>query len=167
MRVYVPLTVARLRAAYDAAGITPLHGLVFGVTDGLRRDYPDADDEELEYLAMSDAARASLRLLGAEDGADWLRVVAAADVDDARGEPDLDRAAARVSGEIPWRRVASVHVDGADAADVVRAAADAVDAADLGDLDAEFTVGAAEDIDLAWYLPNEVRFLLEDLGQDS
>jgi hypothetical protein len=167
MRVYVPLTIARLRAANSRPGVLAPSGLVFAVTDELRAEYPGADDEELEYLAMSDAARASLRLLAGESEPDWLRVVAAADVDNARSEPDLDRAIARVSEEIPWKRIASVHVDGADAAPLVRAAADVIDAADLGDLDAEFTVGNAEDIDLAWWSPNEVRFLLEDLDQQD
>ncbi len=64
---------------------------------------------------------------------------------------------------MPWKQVASVHLDGAEAADVVRAAAAMVDRADLGDDDAEFAVGSAEDIALAWYAPGEVAYLLEDL----
>jgi len=33
----------------------------------------------------------------------------------------------------------------------------------LGDDDAEFTLGSAEDFDLAWYAPGEIRYLLEEL----
>ncbi|MTD12982.1 hypothetical protein GIS00_03355 [Nakamurella sp. YIM 132087] len=164
MRVYLPLTVSRLRAAVPTAQFGAAGEVVFAVTDGLRAEYPGADDDELEYLAMADAARASLRLLAAEDGPDWLRVVLAADVEGLTPASDLDRAAARLGGTIPWKRVASVHIDGADAAAVVQEAAGAVDAADLGDIDAEYAVGSAEDLDLAWYGPGEVRFLLEDLS---
>ena len=179
MRVYVPLTLPRLRSAATERQLRPIGGIVFGVTEDLRREYPDADDEELEYLAMTDAARASLRLLAGEndktgagsaataDGASaadaWLRVVVAADVVDARSASDRERSAAIVSAPIAWPSVASVHVDGADSATVVRAAAQAVDAADLGDVDAEFAVGSAEDVDLAWYAVQEIDFLLADL----
>jgi hypothetical protein len=38
---------------------------------------------------------------------------------------------------------------------------EAVDAADLGDEDSEFTVGDAQDHDLAWYATQELPFLLE------
>jgi len=57
--------------------------------------------------------------------------------------------------------VAAVYVDLAEAEGAVRAAAAVVDAADLGDPDAEFTVGEAEDHELAWYAPQEISFLLD------
>jgi hypothetical protein len=41
-----------------------------------------------------------------------------------------------------------------------------VDAADLGDPDAAVTVGDAEDIDLAWYAPGEIDYLLSELGAE-
>lgn len=142
-------------------------GVAFAVTDSLRGEYPGWSEEELEYLAMLDASRASLRLLGAA-GPDepQLRVVVAADVDDAlvTPRPEADRAVVTVSGgPVPWRRVASVHLDGADATGAVRAAAEVIDAADLGDDDAEFALGSAEDFDLAWYAPGEIRYLLDEL----
>jgi len=49
----------------------------------------------------------------------------------------------------------------AEAEGAVRAAAEVVDAADLGDPDAEFTLGAAEDHEMAWYATQEIAFLLE------
>jgi hypothetical protein len=108
-----------------------------------------------------------LRLLSvAEPGEPPLRVVIAADVDDAHvtPRPELDRAVVTVGGgPVPWRRVASVHLDGAEAAAAVRAAALVIDAADLGDDDAEFTLGSAEDFDLAWYAPGEIGYLLAEL----
>ena len=164
MRVYVPLTLERLRSFLRTGALRPAGGVVFGVTPGLRADYPAADEEELEYLAMADAARTSLGLLvaGGGDGG-WLRVVVAADVDDPVPEPDRDRALAVVTAPISWNRVASVHLDGAETADVIQRAALALDAADLGDPDAELTVGDAEDVELNWYAPGEVSFLLADL----
>jgi hypothetical protein len=57
--------------------------------------------------------------------------------------------------------VAAIHVDSPEAADAVSAAAAVIDAADLGDMDAEFTLGDAEDHELAWYAPQELPFLLE------
>ena len=45
--------------------------------------------------------------------------------------------------------------------DVDGAAAAVIDQADLGDGDAEFTLGEAEDHELAWYAPEELPFLLE------
>ena len=42
-----------------------LSGVAFAVTEPLRLEYPDWSEEDLEYLAMQDASRASLRLLAA------------------------------------------------------------------------------------------------------
>ena len=164
MRVYLPSTVASLRAALQDGVVTAPGGYAFAVTDAFRSEYPGSDEEELEYLALGDAARASLRLLAADPDGDPLRVVVAADVVGAVAAPELDRSVVRLAGPVAWKDVASVHLDGAETGDVVRAAAEAVDAADLGDLDAEFAVGEAGDIDLAWYAPSEIRFLLEDLA---
>ncbi|GGL85892.1 DUF6912 family protein [Nakamurella endophytica] len=163
-RVYVPLTVSGLRAAFGDGVLRPRNGVVFAVTPDLAGEYDHADDEELEYLAMVDAARASLRLLaGAAEDEPTLRVVVAADADSVVPAPHLERSAAHLDGPVPWRKVAAVHVDGADAASVVADAVRAVDAADLGDEDAELVVGQAEDIDLAWYAPSEIEVLLEDV----
>jgi hypothetical protein len=168
VRVYVPTTLRGLAAAVRDQEVSPLRGTAFAVTGELTRSSPEADTEELEYLAMIDAARASLRLIGAQsEDTPSLRVVVAADVDgEVRERNDLDRAVVTLSAPIPWRAVAAVHLDGADAADAVAAAVAAVDAADLGDLDAEFVVGSAEDFELAWYAPGEIVYLLGELGLD-
>ncbi len=183
MRVYVPTTVAGLRAAIAAGAVTAVGGVAFAVTPSLRAEYEGADDEEFEYLAMHDAAVASLRLIAADGagsgpaGGDTgalgtsefgapgaLRVVIAADVDSAEQRPDLDRAAVVLKTAMPWSAVAAVHLDSADAGPAVRAAAAVVDAADLGDPDAEFVLGTAEDIELCWFHPSEVSFLIAELG---
>ena len=48
-------------------------GVGFAVTGPLRLEYPDWSEEELEYLAMQDAPRASLRLLAAAEDEPSLR----------------------------------------------------------------------------------------------
>ena len=165
MRIYVPATVAGLRRLLDSGQLQPVSGTAFALTPRLREAYAAGDDEELEYVAMSEAARASLRLLSIELAEDPetppRRAVVSADVDDVTLRPDLDDAVVRVAGPIPVARLAAVHLDLVEAADAVRAAVTAVDAADLGDPDAEFTLGEAEGHELAWYGVQELPFVLE------
>lgn len=165
MRVYVPATISMLRRMVADGELRAVAGTAFAVTPALRESYASGDTEELEYAAMADAARASLRLLATEDGPDGgepaRRVVVCADVDGVRLRPDLDDGAVTLPGPVPGSAVAAVYVDLPEAADAVRAAAAVVDAADLGDPDAEFTLGDADDHELAWYAPQEVPFLLE------
>ncbi|QYN34819.1 hypothetical protein K1T35_41720 [Pseudonocardia sp. DSM 110487] len=165
MRVYVPATWPMLRTLVKTGVLDPIGGTAFALTPALREAYTSGDDEELEYAAMSHAARASLRLLSiefglGEDATPARRVVVSADVD-VTLRPDLDDGAVRISGAVPFEAIAAVHVDTEEAEYAVREASGAVDAADLGDLDAEFLVGEAEDHDLAWYDPSEVAFLVE------
>ncbi|MGH3963088.1 MAG: DUF6912 family protein [Pseudonocardiaceae bacterium] len=165
MRVYIPATLTMLRALVDSGELVPISGTAFALTPMLRESYAAGDTEELEYAAMNEAARASLRLLAAElDGDSGVlprRVVVAADVDGVRLRPDLDDAVVTIAGPVPSLAVAAVHVDVAEAEDAVRSAAAVMDAADLGDPDAEFTLGEAEDHEMAWYATQEVPFLLE------
>jgi len=164
MRVYIPATLATLGTLVESGELVPVAGTAFAVTPAFRESYAAGDTEELEYAAMTEAARASLRLLATElDDSTVLprRVVVAADVERVRLRPDLDDAAVTVAGPVPLSAVAAVHVDLAEAEDAVRAAAAVVDAADLGDVDAEFALGDAEDHEMAWYATQEIPFLLE------
>ncbi|MFC5290989.1 DUF6912 family protein [Actinokineospora guangxiensis] len=165
MRVYIPATVAMLKALSTDGELAAIGGTAFALTPALRESYATGGDEELEYAAMLDAARASLRLLNAElekdPDAPVRRAVVSADVDGAELRPDLDYAVVKLAGPVPVKVVAAVHLDTPEAEDAVRAAAAVVDAADLGDPDAEFTLGDAEDHELAWYAPQELPFLLE------
>jgi hypothetical protein len=166
VRVYLPATLAGVRRALADGTVPVRSGYGFAVTEPLRLEYPDWSEDDLEYLAMQDASRASLRLLAAaDDGDPALRVVIAADVVDSAvtPRPELDRAVISVSDAVHWPAVAAVHVDGADAEPAVREAAAVIDAADLGDDDAEFALDSAEDFDLAWYAPGEIRYLFEEL----
>jgi hypothetical protein len=154
-----------LKALSTDGELAAVGGTAFALTPALRESYASGGDEELEYAAMLDAARASLRLLNTElekdPDAPVRRAVVSADVDGAELRPDLDYAVVKLAGPVPLKIVAAVHLDTPEAEDAVRAAAAVVDAADLGDPDAEFTMGDAEDHELAWYAPQELPFLLE------
>lgn len=168
MRVYLPATTNVLRTLVDEGRLTgPL--TAFAVTPGLRGFYAlsdaGADEEELEYAALLAAARASLRLVDVDPTAARRRVVLAADVPDSAvtevGDPDADRGAVRITGDVALADVASAHVDGAEAEDDVRAAVGVVLEADLGSEDAQFVVDQAEGHELAWYATQEIGTLLE------
>ena len=161
MRVYIPATVSMLRTFVDSGELTPIGGTAFALTPALRESYAAGDTEELEYAAMLDAARASLRLLAGDDKTEPRRAVIAVDMDDVTLRPDLDYSVVKVVGAATLKDVAAVHLDTSEAEEDVRAAAEVVDAADMGDPDAEFTLGSAEDHELAWYAPQELPFVLE------
>jgi uncharacterized protein DUF6912 len=158
MRVYVPLTMTALRAAFSD-GEVPC-AVAYAVTPGLREWYAEGDQEELEYVALTAAARDSLRMLAENPAAPRRRVVLAADVDGAQPRDVEERGTVTLTGPIPWRNVAAGHVDDPDAADDVAAAAQAVGAADGGDEDAAFTVDSAEAHELQWYATQELPGLL-------
>ncbi|MFD8499485.1 DUF6912 family protein [Amycolatopsis sp. NPDC059657] len=164
MRVYLPATIDMLRDLNTSGEFRARSGTGFALTPALRESYASGSDEELEYAALLDAARASLRLISAAEKPEDLpprRVVISADVEDATLRPDLDYAVVRLNGPIPLSQVAAIHVDASEAEPAVLDAARAIDAADLGDPDAEFILGEAEDHELAWYAAQELPFLLE------
>ena len=168
MRVYLPSTLSGLRTLLDTGGLgePPLPG--YAVTGALREWYAEGDEEELEYAALSLAARASIRLLDRglllEPGLAARRVVVVAEVAAVEPAPDVDRAAVRVLEAVPMRLVQAVHVDDPDAESDVRAAAEALTAADLGSDDAAFAVEQAEGHELQWYATQEIGPLLELAG---
>lgn len=184
LRVYVPATIAMLRELVEQREIRAINDTAFAVTPTLREAYASGDDEELAEVAMNEAARAVLRLLaqdleGAQPPADregdeasaadtgdspgpvYRRAVIAADLAGTTLRPDLDDAVVRLAGPVPYKRIAAVHVDLAEAEPQVAKAVDIIDAADLGDTDAEFVLGDAEDHQLAWYGAQELPFLLD------
>ena len=158
MRVYVPATNRMLRQLVDTGELGPPPLTAFAVTPGLREWYTDGDIDELEYAALLEAARGSLRLLDEDPTASRRRAVVAVDVPDAAVEerPDLDRAVVRIAEPVPLGLVAAVHFDGPQAEPAVRAAANAVLEADLGSEDAQFVVDQAEGHELDWYATQEI-----------
>jgi len=165
MRIYLPATVSVLREL-RATGLLAAPRTAFAVGPVLREAYADADADELEYAAFTDAARGSLRLLDADLVTPRRRVVVSADVPDSAvvDLSHLDRAAVRVDAPVTLAHVASVHVDDPAAEADVRAAATATLSAELGDSDAQFAVDSAEGHELAWYAVQELGPLLELWG---
>jgi len=163
MRFYLPATLAmsqEMVAAPDGS-FGAVGGTGFALTPALREAYVSGDDEELEEVALREAARASLRLLGADESDLPLRrVVVVADAE-ATVRPDLDDAVVKVAGPVAQADIVAVHVDGADAEKAVMAAVALIDAADLGDEEGELAIGDVEDHDLGWYATQELPFLLE------
>ncbi|MGI8677360.1 MAG: DUF6912 family protein [Jatrophihabitans sp.] len=164
MRVYVPATTTMLRDLLDAGVLGPAPLTAFAVTAGLREWYVDDGAEELEYAALSEAARGSLRLVDADPAAARRRVVVAVDVADAgvTVRDDLDRGVVQLASPVPLATIASVHVDDADAAPTIAAAAEAIIAADLGDTGSQERVDDAEGFDLSWYANQEIGLIVED-----
>jgi Family of unknown function (DUF6912) len=163
MRIYLPATLPGLAGLLREAEIGPAPLRAFAVTPALREWYASGDLEELEYVAMTHAARASLRLLVAEPHAPRRRVVLAAEIPDEQvgttatgfDEPTL----VEVLAPVPLDRVVSGHIDDEVAmADVAKAVA-ALPAADSGDDDARFVVDGAEGHDLLWYASQELPHL--------
>lgn len=162
MRVYLPTTSTGLRTLLDTGSVGAAPFTAFAVTPGLREWYVDDDIDELEYAAMTEAARASLRLLDGDAHALRRRVVIALDTADGAVETrdDLDRGVVRVSEPVALSQLASFHVDDADAEPAVAAAAAAITAADLGEQSAQDIVDDAEGYELSWYAAQELETLV-------
>ena len=163
MRVYLPATTAALRELVDSGSLGPAPLTGFAVTPALREWYVDDDLESLEYAAMQEAARGSLRLIDADERAARRRVVLAVDVPDGEVtvRDDLDRGVVQLAAPVPMRAVASAHVDDEPAEPTIAAAADAIIAADLGDPESQDLVDDAEGFELSWYANQEIAVLLE------
>jgi hypothetical protein len=163
MRVYLPMTLAELGSALVAGQVGPAPVAGFAVTPALREWYASGDLEELEYVAMVQAARASLRMLHADMKAPRRRVVLAAELPEqvimTINGPDKP-GKVRVTLPVMLSDVVSGHVDADDAAQDIDAAAAALPAADAGDSDAKFVVDSAEGHELLWYATQELIYLI-------
>jgi hypothetical protein len=164
MRVYLPATLPGLAGLLRKAEIGPAPLRAFAVTPSLREWYASGDLEELEYVAMTHAARASLRLLVADPHAPRRRVVLAADISGEQvgtsagfSEPTL----VEILAPVPLARVVSGHVDDLLAVADIEKAVAALPAADAGDEDARFVVDGAEGHELLWYASQELPFLAD------
>ena len=181
VRIYLPTTLgmlsARLPALTVAGGtvdprtaVADAGAVVYAVTPALREWYREGDTEELEYVALTRAARASLQLLAKELATAQgtlvegrvRRAVLAADVPEtgARAASDLDVAAARLAVPLPFSALAALHVDESAVEGEVIQAATALAAALDGDEDARFVVDGLDDHELLWYAVQEIDFVL-------
>ncbi|HUB21140.1 MAG TPA: hypothetical protein VMA97_01895 [Streptosporangiaceae bacterium] len=162
MRVFLPSTLPALAQALQAGQVGSGPG--FAVTPALREAYASGDADELEYAALTEAARASLRLLADDPAAPPRRVVLAAEIPAEHVKPDpRDGEPARVAiaSAIKIKDLASAHVDAPEAGADVRSAVQALAAADTGDEDARFTVDGAEGHELGWYATQELAYLTQ------
>jgi hypothetical protein len=161
-RVYLPTTLGGLATAQLDGVLTPPMA-AHAVTAAVREWYIEGDLEELEYVAFTEAAEASLRMLAAAPEVARRRVVIAVDVPDvavsATQHPRF-RSAVLVSAQVSVSAVASVHVDEDVAEPVVQQAIAALPAADEGDDDARFTLDEAEATELLWYDVSEIGDLI-------
>jgi hypothetical protein len=169
MRVFLPSTLPDLARTLEAGEIGPAPLTAYTVTPVLREWYASGDQEELEYTAMVEAARVSLRLLSLDPQAPSRRVVLAVEAPEALLTRDpgdgLDagpgeRATVRVTAPLPTSKIVAGHIDDAEAETDVRAARLALPAADAGDEDAQFVVDGAEGHELMWYATQELEYLL-------
>lgn len=162
-RVFVPMSTTSLTAAV-ADGVLPV-GTGFAVTGALREWYAQADTEELEYVALTEAAQASLRLVDADPSARPRRVVLAVDVPEqqvtAAGTDDDERAVVRLGQDVPLSRWRAALVDAVRAEPAVAAAAQAVVAADLGSTEALTTVEDTLGHELMWFGVQEIAAWLQ------
>src|SRR5690242_3731762 len=137
VRIYLPTSLTGLAAFLGEGGVGPAPVRARAVTAWLREAWPEADEEEWEYAALSAAADDSAALLTGEDPP--RRVVLAADVE-AATESD-DSTIVEVLSAFPMRLVKAVH---ADTADLERGASYDPEAAG----------------DLAWFAVQEIPDLL-------
>jgi hypothetical protein len=159
MRVYLPCTLPALAEVLSVGAISNVPVPGYAVTPALREWYSSGDMEELEYVALTHAARASLRLLAQDPAARRLRVVLAAEVPEASvlaANGFDDPALVQVTARVPVRDIKSGHVDDHGAEAEVAAAVAALPAADAGDEDARFVVEGAEGFELLWYATQEL-----------
>lgn len=162
MRVYLPATLPAVAGLLHNGEIRPAPVRGYAVTPALREWYASGDVEELEYVAMTHAARESLRLLARDPAAPRRRVVLAAEVadDQVTASARFDEPAlVEISGPVRLREIASGHVDDPGASPEIAAAVAALAAADAGDEDARFAVDGAEGYELAWYATQELADL--------
>jgi hypothetical protein len=163
MRVYLPSTLANLGLILLSGQIGPAPVLGYAVTPALREHYASGDLEELEYIALLQAARASLRLLQGSPVTARRRVVLAAEVAGfaVTARNGLDNPGqVEVVVPVSLTDVVSGHVDDESAAADIEAAVAALSAANRGDADAKFVVDGAEGHELMWYATQELMYLL-------
>jgi hypothetical protein len=146
----------RLRDLLLSGGIGPVPVPAHAVTDGLRSAFPEAEEEEWEYAALTAAAQDSLALIAEDDAPRRVVVVAEADsVVPAEGS------LVEIDEVVPLRKVVAVHVDSEDAVDDVAAARAAWPDAEAGDEAASVTVERCVDHELGWFATQEIGELVD------
>lgn len=159
VRIYLPCTLTQLRDLVTSGGVGPAPFTAHAVTDAVRAADPDGDDEAWEYAASTAAAQSSLGLIVEEE--DSRRLVVAADAPSASPVATEEPSTVQVDDLIPFRQVAGVLIDDADASAAVAAAAHVWDQAMAGDPEAQALVERCLDHELGWYSAEEIGDLLD------
>lgn len=167
MRVYVPATLSVV-ADLLSLGTLAAPVAAYAVTPMLRAwadETGPSDDEELELVAVSEAARASLRLLADDPGAPALRVVLAAEVPEVSVRVDDSSDVSGpgqvvVTGALLLAWLGAAQVDDSAASDDVGRAAAVIHVADADDPTAEAVVSRLDQHDLLWYAADELPLLV-------
>ena len=138
-RVYVPTTLDGLTRFVGDGGVGPAPVHAHAVTAWLRESWPEGDEEEWEYAALSAATDDATLALTEEDRP--RRVVLVAEVDDVTEQPDST--VVSVDSAIAMRLVVAVH-------------------ADTEDLDLTAPLDPATLDDLGWFGVQEIGDLIAD-----
>lgn len=160
VRVYVPSSIALLNDLLVSGGIGPVPVLAHAVTDGVRSALADVGEEEWEYAALTAAAQDSLGLLGEDDQA--RRVVVVAEADSVVPVSGSDASLVEIDEVVPLRKVVAVHADSDDAAEDVAAARVAWPLANDDDPAATGALERCLDHELGWFATQEIGDLLEE-----
>lgn len=165
MRVYIPITVDQLanhalNPGNNTWQLPP--GIVHGVTSLLRVQYPEADDEELEWEAFNNATDDSLALIRQDASATPLRAVLSVDIPSSSinqsGNSMLPAGATASSlaiSEVPNAEIAAIHVDERDLAQTIAPL-------QAGHPATKTQNQKLDDAHLLWYHPSEIPQLLSD-----
>jgi len=162
MRVYIPVTSTELFALSqrpDGAYWDIPAGVVHGVTPQLKSEFPDADEEELEWEASNAAADDSLALVLGNAEVSPVRAILSVDVPDKSISAPLNSGLAPSSlnmTAVPDTKIAAVHVDEPEVAEIIKSwrAAGAPTPAQRREVD---------DAHLLWYDGSELDQLKSDV----
>jgi hypothetical protein len=160
MRVFIPVTHSGLRDLVGSGGLGPSPLVGFAVTGELRESYAQGDEEELDYAAMTAAARSALALLAEAEDEPPRRVVLAVDAEEVTPNVEYGPAGVELAHAVPMRQVVAVHVDTAEAEADVAAAVAMLRSGGPRDVDEEFLLDACEGHELAWFATQEIGDLL-------
>ena len=158
VRVYVPSSPTLLSQVVLSGGVGPVPVAGHAVTDELRAGYPEGEEEEWEYAAMTAAAVDSIGLLTEEDPP--RRVVIALDAATVLPVEGAEPTLVEVSEAVPLRDVAAVHVDSAEAERDVAAARDCWALAARGEEQATATGERCLEHEQGWYAVQEIGDLV-------
>lgn len=155
MRIYIPATSTLLERLVLDGEMAVTHA--FAVTP-LVRDWYEGDDEELEYIATSVAARASLTLLHSDSQALSRRVVLAAELENPVPVANGHRAEVAIGAVVKVSSVVAALVDDGEAEKDVAAARGAIGDGATSE-DARFAVEQAQSHELLWFAAQELPFI--------